>query len=205
MSHLPLLFPLPNLADYADYGCLFLLIISVFSHRLTKPKQQDLFRNKKLNKLQPGLAECVGICNFSVSCLLISQPLSKDTIKGEIRAQGTSLRSRSAYLTVHMLSALPQGLVLGSTRGYKPGHETPWYLRAGLDPGPEKVDHATCGQTLCFLIPVLPWRAQKGGHRKEGHRLSPKESSVSRLAKSAGLVQDCSANEGNSRIQSSYF
>lgn len=175
-----------------------------FQSQINQTQTTGLVQKQKA-QLQLGFAECVGICNSSVNCLLTSQPLSKDTIKGEIRAQGMSLQSRSAYLTVHMLSALPQGLVLGSTRGYKPGHETPWYLRAGLDTGPEKVDHAACEQTLCFLIPVLPWRAQKGGQRKEGHRLSPKESSISRLAKSAGLVQDCSANEGNSRIQNSNF
>lgn len=96
--------PFPNPRPYlpssvllqgAGYRCLFLLIMWVFSHRLTKPKQQNLLENKKLNSNPDVPNACIS--NSSVNNLLTSLPFSKDTIKGEIRAERTSLQSRLAY------------------------------------------------------------------------------------------------------------
>lgn len=96
LSHFPPSdFP-PSACHLKRLLSLVLLITPVLRDGLTKPKQQNVPKNKKLNP-RPALLHTRASVNSSGHCLLASLPFSKDTIKGEIRAEGTSLGRSSAY------------------------------------------------------------------------------------------------------------
>lgn len=75
-----------------------------------KQTQTTETAQKEKAEFQPFRAECTCPWNSSVKGLLTSPPFSKDTIKGEIRAQRSSLQSREGheFTQPHTLGATPR-------------------------------------------------------------------------------------------------
>lgn len=96
LSHFPPSYFPPSACHLKRLLSLVRLITPVLRDGLAKPKQQNVPKNKKLNP-RPALLHTHASVNSSGHCLLASLPFSKDTIKGEIRAEGTSLGCSSAY------------------------------------------------------------------------------------------------------------